>query len=92
MVYNNIFLENGYLDFDAFMNTPGVNFFIILGGRGTGKTFGSLEWCYLNSEKFVYSRKNQVQLDFIRSEEENPIQALNREKGYNLEAENARKI
>lgn len=92
MVYDNIFLENGYLDFDAFMNTPGANFFIILGGRGTGKTFGGLEWCYLNRQKFIYSRKNQVQLDFIRSEEENPIQALNREKGYNLETENIRKI
>ncbi len=92
MVYDNIFLENGYLNFDSFINTPGISFFVILGGRGTGKTFGSIEWCYLNKQKFVYSRKNQVQLDFIRSEEENPIQALNREKGYNLEAENVRKI
>lgn len=92
MVNDNLYMSNGYLNFDAFINTPGVDFFFLLGGRGTGKTFGSIDWCYLNNQKFIYSRKNQVQLDFIRSEEENPIQALNREKGYNLEVENSKKI
>ena len=92
MVNDNIFLSNGYLNFDAFINTPGVVYFFIVGGRGTGKTFGALEWAYVNDMPFIYSRKNQVQLDFIRSEEENPIQALNREKDYGLESENKGKI
>ena len=92
MVYDNIFLENGYLDFRSFINTPGITYFIIVGGRGTGKTFGGLEFAVSDELKFVYSRKNQVQLDFIRTEEENPINPLNRVMGWNLECENKGKI
>lgn len=92
MVNNNLFLTIGYLNFDAFMEIPGISYIIILGGRGTGKTFGSIDWCVENDTPFIYSRKNQVQLDFIRSEEENPINAINRVKGYNLEANNRGKV
>lgn len=90
MVNDNLFLKNGYLNFnffDAYIE-KGINYIIIVGGRGTGKTFGSIDWSYTHDLPFVYSRKNQVQLDFIRSEEENPIQAVNRVMGYNLESIN----
>ena len=42
-----IYLDNGYLDIEKILNYK-VPFNLITGGRGTGKTYGSLRSAYLN--------------------------------------------
>ena len=67
--------ENGYCNIPAIMNlkTP---FIFILGGRGTGKTYGLLKWLYDNDTKFFYLRRTQKEIDALKNDALNPFNAL----------------
>ena len=84
MVNDNIFLENGYLNFQAIVD-KGCVFNLIIGGRGTGKTFSSLKWEIENDRNFIFLRKNQVQLDMVTKPGFSPFEPLNYELGFNVE-------
>ena len=63
----------------------GCVFNLIIGGRGTGKTFSAL-WDQIESGRnFVFLRKNQVQLDMIMKPGFTPFEPLNNELGYDIE-------
>lgn len=80
----NIFLDNGYLDFNKILacNCP---FIFIIGGRGTGKTYGAIKYCVDNNIEFIFLRRTQIQLEMIKRPEFSPFEALNVKEGYSLE-------
>ena len=64
-------------------------FNIIIGGRGTGKTFTCLDNSYKNVtdySHFALMRRTEVEISSIADEKYNPFKALNRVKGYNVQA------
>ena len=59
-----------------------LTFNIIVGGRGTGKTFGFLEQLRLdNPRPFLLMRRTQVQADLISNPRFSPLLALDRVRG-----------
>lgn len=65
----------GYLDYD-FIFSRGAIYNFIVGGRGTGKTFGALKWVIDNNAKFIFLRRTQTQADMVKNEDMNPFKAL----------------
>lgn len=74
-LYDNI----GYLDFNkiAQRKTP---FNFVLGGRGTGKTYGALQFVMQRykqtGRKFMFMRRTQTQLDKISNSAFNPFKSI----------------
>lgn len=64
-------------------------FNIIIGGRGTGKTFTALDDSYVTSTeetRFMLLRRTEVEVSSIADPKFNPFKALNRVKGYEVQA------
>lgn len=64
-------------------------FNIFIGGRGTGKTFTTLDDAYVtNTEesRFMYLRRTEVEVSSIADDKYNPFKAVNRIQGYNVQA------
>lgn len=62
---------------------------IIIGGRGTGKTFRLLTHAHENNgemEHFMYLRRTEVEISSIADVKYNPFKAVNRHHGWNVEA------
>ena len=78
-----IYLENGYIDFDKVLSYP-VPFHFMVGGRGTGKTYGALKYMVEHDIKFVFMRRTQTQLDVIRKEEYQPFKKLNTDMAWDI--------
>lgn len=70
----------GYLDFERIARraTP---FNFVIGGRGTGKTYGALKYALQYYEttgrKFILMRRTQTQLDKIANAAFNPFKSIN---------------
>lgn len=71
----NLYDENGYLNFRAIKNLP-YNFIFIVGGRGTGKTYGALKCQMEDQEPFVYVRRLQTQAEMAFSQELSPFKPV----------------
>ena len=76
-------------DDNDFVNIPEIlkheAFFIfIYGGRGTGKTYGSLQEFIDNQWKFIYLRRLQSQVDIVKKDEFQPFKQLNEDRGWNI--------
>lgn len=56
----------------------------IIGARGIGKTYSSLDYFYKKDELFIYMRNTKVQLDECMGDFGNPFKRLNKDKGYNI--------
>lgn len=77
-----MFDEKGYIDFDYIINNGAVYNWIV-GGRGTGKTFGAIKYVIDHNINFVLLRRTQVSVDLIKRPELNPFKALERVLGDN---------
>ena len=77
-----IYLDNGYLNIEQILSY-GVPFNFIVGGRGTGKTYGTLKSAYIENKRFILMRRTQAQCDLINKPEFNPFKALNNDTGSN---------
>lgn len=71
-----IYLSSGYLDIRKILSY-GQPFNFIVGGRGTGKTYGALKTAYEDDIKFILMRRTQAQCDLINKPEFNPFKVLN---------------
>lgn len=80
----NIYLESGYLDIMKLVNMK-LPFTFVVGGRGTGKTYGVLKTLVENNIKFMYMRRTQAQIDIIRTPEFSPFKKLNEDLGWDLD-------
>ena len=81
---NDIYLQNGYFNAEYIFQIP-EPIIIIIGGRGTGKTYGILKEllnrsdCY--NELFLHVRRTQTQLDIINKTEYSSYQEINSDTG-----------
>lgn len=82
--------ENGYLNWDNIYNveelmeldTP-INFFFIVGARGTGKTYGALKWMLDNGRCFFYGRRTQNEAQVSLSDEMGEFSKISRDNPDN---------
>ena len=71
----NLYTADGYADMSAIYNID-VPFIFVIGGRGTGKTYGMLKYVLENNIKFMYMRRQQSQTDMINKPEFSPFKPI----------------
>lgn len=71
----NIFLPNGYVNIEKILCMKS-NLIFVVGGRGTGKTFGAIMHCIKNDIPFMFLRRTQSQVDLISTPEFNPFNPI----------------
>lgn len=76
----NIYLSSGYFNVEYALRFP-VPFIFVVGGRGTGKTYGALRYVLENNIKFIYMRRTQAQADIINKPEFSPFKSVTRDTG-----------
>ena len=70
-----MFTEQGYIDFNYIMKDRNP-FIFIVGGRGSGKTYGAIKWALDNGKTFFFMRRTQIQIDMIRNDAFSPFKAI----------------
>ena len=80
----NYYLENGYLNMPRMIEQDHSPFIVVMNGRGTGKTFGALEYVIEHNVKFILMRRTQTQVELLRTDELSPFKAVNRIKGWDI--------
>lgn len=78
-----LYLKNGYLDFNYILGfgCPAV---VVVGGRGTGKTYGAIQYAIENNRKIILMRRTQSQTDLINRPEFSPINPVARDMGITV--------
>ena len=78
-----LYLDNGYVNMSAIIEL-GLPFNFVVGGRGTGKTYGTLKTMVEDKYRFIFMRRMQTQVDIIKTPEFNPYKKLNADMGWNV--------
>jgi len=81
-----LYEDSGYLNFEEIFNKTQPLVYIV-GARGTGKTYGVINYCVRKHIKFLYIRRTQVQLDACVSSIDpglNPFYQLNIDNDWEL--------
>lgn len=71
-----LYLENGYVNMQHILDKK-LPFNFVIGGRGTGKTYGTLYIMLKNMHKFMLMRRTLTQIDLLASEFGNPFRTIN---------------
>lgn len=70
------YMENGYVNMQKIIEAP-FTFNFVVGARGTGKTFGALDYVYVRPDKhFILMRRTQEQCNTISRQDFSPFKAL----------------
>lgn len=72
------FLDNGYCDIESILSVN-VPFIFVIGGRGTGKTYGALKYALEHKINIMLMRRTQAQTDLINKPEFSPFKPLERD-------------
>ena len=65
--------SDGYLNWKNIMTRANRTPYIFMtGGRGTGKTYGVLEYLYINKIKFMYIRRKNNQYEIVCKPDTHP--------------------
>lgn len=78
--------RNGYVNIPGVLDTP-VPFAFVVGGRGTGKTYGALKCMLERNIKFILLRRTQSQADIISKPEFSPFKRVAMDKDIILAAQ-----
>lgn len=78
-----LYTNDGWVNWDYILQTPRA-FIMVVGARGTGKTYGVMRELIEKHKPFVYIRRLQSQLDFCKSESGNPFKKLNADLGIDI--------
>ena len=70
-----LFLKSGYVNM-RYIKNMGCTFNIVYGGRGTGKTYGTLKMCLEDDTTIMLTRRTQTQLDIINKRDFSPYQSI----------------
>lgn len=73
-----LFLDNGFVNMPRLFASR-LPFIFVVGGRGTGKTYGALEYVRkqaLEGKKFIYMRRTQDQVDKISQDDFSPFKSV----------------
>lgn len=79
-----IYLNSGYLNIRKILEY-GLPFNFVVGGRGTGKTYGALRTAYEDRTRIMLMRRTQAQCDLINKPEFNPFKVINADLGSHVE-------
>lgn len=85
-----LYLENGYVNIEYCLNFK-CPFTFIVGGRGTGKTFGAQKYCIENDLLYMLMRRTQSQTDLISKAEFSPVNPVVEYLGLVPQVESASK-
>lgn len=85
---------NGYVNMQDLIRS-GFPFIMVVGGRGTGKTYGSLQDVLTEQEeglinRFLYLRRMQTETDMVGNQALSPFKKLNADKGWNITSKSIR--
>lgn len=80
-----LYLPNGYVDI-RWILAQGLTFNFLVGGRGTGKTYGALQLVVEDQIKFMFTRRTQSQIDIVTKNEFSPFKPINRDMGLEISA------
>lgn len=75
--------DNGYVNIPEILNHE-ATFILIYGGRGTGKTYGTLKNMIEGNHKFIYLRRLAAQVDIVKKDDMQPFRTLNRDMGWDI--------
>ena len=78
-----LYQNSGYVNIAGILSLD-IPFNFVVGGRGTGKTYTSLEYVVENDIKFMFMRRTQAQADLINKPEFTPFKALCRDKNIDI--------
>lgn len=70
-----LYTVDGYADMRNILDVKSP-FIVVIGGRGTGKTYGALSEMLRREEKFILMRRTQTQCDMISKPEFSPFKAI----------------
>lgn len=79
---------------DDLKAVPEAAVFIVIGGRGTGKTYSTLKYCYTHGEKFLFLKRTDTDVKMLcgsnkmrgLSMDVSPFKSLNHDIGSNVRA------
>lgn len=75
-----LYTEQGYVNI-PYCLSRGCPFVFVIGGRGTGKTYGALNYVLSNNIPFILMRRTQAQADLIGRQEFSPLEPVVRDMG-----------
>ena len=78
-----IYDENGWFNAESVINSVSI-FSIVIGGRGTGKTYSTLKYLVENNIKFILMRRSQAQLDLLNKNEFSPFRSICNDTEYSI--------
>ena len=70
-----LYSDQGYLDLDYVLSKK-CPFTLVIGGRGTGKTYGSICYSLDHEKQIAFIRRTQTQIDLLSKPDLNPFQAV----------------
>lgn len=76
-----IFLSSGYVNMRAVFELP-FTFIWIVGGRGTGKTYGALEYLLESNTRFMLLRRTASQAQIVQHPAMTPIKSVVNDHGW----------
>ncbi len=79
-----IYTPEGWVNWDYLFHETKM-FCMVTGARGTGKTFGLMDYLTSKEIPFVYLRRLKTQLDQCATRSTNPFNALNAQRGLHVE-------
>lgn len=85
-----LYLDSGYVNMKYVLSLP-TPFIFCVGGRGTGKTYGTLAEVLKTGKQFLYMRRTQTQSDLISKPDFSPLQPVCRDLCLDLKIEQASK-
>lgn len=78
-----LYESNGYANMPDIIESE-TPFVLVIGGRGTGKTWGGLRYLLENDILFIYLRRTSAQMELVSKEEFSPIVKVGRDIGMSL--------
>lgn len=75
--------SKGYVNIPELLRHEAI-FIFIYGGRGTGKTYGTLKHFIEENDKFIYMRRLAAQVDIVKKDDMQPFKTLNRDMGWTI--------
>ena len=81
---NELFLKSGYLNYQFILDLD-LPFIFIVGGRGTGKTYGALKHAHDSKTRFMFMRRTQKQIKMLKKPAFNPFKKLSDNEGLNID-------
>lgn len=76
-----LFLPSGYVNMRAVFELP-FTFIWIVGGRGTGKTYGALEYLLESNTRFMLLRRTASQAQIVQNPAMTPIKSVVTDHGW----------